>query len=191
MRLSSAVETYTQLKLAGSETAIALLERYLAMRGAGAGKTMFTFGVTGSRAQCKSALQLALRMSRKYGGVSTGTLLGKKWEHGRFRSPCLRHGLWDSGFAVDTMETAVDWARVPEAAAGIESAIAGALAEQGIRARLHPPVPYVRQGSSIYTTYIFRCGSSYQESTVALGTTEGGRAERLSGTAALSVTSTV
>ena len=164
MRLSNAVETYTQLKLAGSETAIAVLERYLAMRGASAGKTMFTFGVTGSRAQCKSALQLALRMSRKYGGVSTGTLLGKKWEHGRFRSPYLRHGLWDSGFAVDTMETAVDWARVPEAAAGIESAIAGALAELGesVHAFTHLSHMY-GQGSSIYTTYIFRCGSSYQE----------------------------
>ncbi|MEE4146455.1 MAG: FAD-binding oxidoreductase [Halieaceae bacterium] len=164
MRMSNAIETFTQLKLAGSEKAIALLEKYLAARGAGADKVMFTFGVTGSRAQCKSALKLTNRISKRHGGVGTGTLLGKKWEHGRFRTPYLRHGLWEAGFAVDTMETAIDWSRVHEAAAGIELAIANALEAEGesVHAFTHLSHMY-GQGSSIYTTYIFRCGSSYEQ----------------------------
>ena len=164
MRLSNTIETFTQLKLAGSGTAISLLEKYLALRGAGDSKTMFTFGVTGSRAQCRSALALVNAIAHRCGGVGTGTLLGKKWEHGRFLSPYLRHGLWDAGYAVDTMETAIDWVRVPGAPAAIEAAICGALADEreAVHAFTHLSHIYP-QGSSVYTTYIFRCGSSYAQ----------------------------
>lgn len=164
MRLSNKIETFTQLKLAGNEKAIAILEKFLKFRGAGDDKTMFTFGVTGSAAQCKSALKLATQMARRHGGVSTGTLLGKKWEHGRFRSPYLRHGLWEAGFAVDTMETAIDWVRVPEATAGIETAITDALKPLGESVHAFSHLSHIYgQGSSIYTTYIFRFGDSYED----------------------------
>ncbi|GAB5453242.1 MAG: FAD-binding oxidoreductase [Halioglobus sp.] len=164
MRLSNAVETDTQLRLAGGGSAVAVLEKYLALRGAGDGKVMFTFGVTGTRAQCKSARGLALKMCKPCGGVNTGTLLGKKWEHSRFRSPYLRHGLWDAGYAVDTMETAIDWVRVPEAVEIIQSDIAAALADEGetVHAFTHLSHLYP-QGSSIYTTYVFRCAQNYAE----------------------------
>jgi alkyldihydroxyacetonephosphate synthase len=164
MRLSNTIETFTQLKLAGSGTAIRLLEKYLSLRGAGDNKTMFTFGVTGSRAQCKAALALANDYARQYGGVGTGTLLGKKWEHSRFRSPYLREGLWDAGYAVDTMETAIDWIRVPDAPAKMEAAIAGALAAENETVHAFTHLSHIYpQGSSVYTTYIFRCGSSYAQ----------------------------
>ena len=164
MRLSNKVETVTQLKLAGGERAIAVLEKYLDFRGVGEDKTMFTFGVTGTRGQCKSALKLTMKIAKRHGGVGTGTLLGKKWEHSRFRSPYLRHGLWDAGFAVDTMETAIDWVRVPEAVDGIQADIASALEDEDepVHAFTHLSHMY-GQGSSIYTTYIFRCGSSYDQ----------------------------
>ena len=164
MRLSNTIETFTQLKLAGSGMAIRLLEKYLDLRGAGASKTMFTFGVTGSRAQCKSALGLALGIARRHGGVNTGTLLGKKWEHGRFRAPYLRQRLWEAGFAVDTMETAIDWVRVPGAPAVIEAAITTALAQEQETVQAFTHLSHIYpQGSSVYTTYIFRCGSTYAQ----------------------------
>jgi alkyldihydroxyacetonephosphate synthase len=164
MRLSNQIETFTQLKLAGSERIIGLLEKFLRLRGAGAEKVMFTFGVTGSRGQCQSAFRLTQQIAKRYGGVGAGPALGKKWEHSRFRSPYLRHGLWESGYAVDTMETAIDWVRVPEAAAGIQADITNALADEGeaVHAFTHLSHFY-SQGSSIYTTYIFRCGNSYDE----------------------------
>ncbi|OUS27667.1 FAD-binding oxidoreductase [Gammaproteobacteria bacterium 45_16_T64] len=164
MRLSNQVETYTQLKLAGNEQVIALLEKLLDFRGAGDEKSMFTFGVTGSKAQCKSALKLATQIAKRHGGVNTGTLLGKKWEHSRFRSPYLRHGLWDAGFAADTMETAIDWVRIPGAVAGVEKAIAAALEDEGESVHVFTHLSHMYgQGSSLYTTYIFRCGDSYEE----------------------------
>ena len=129
MRLSNPIETFTQLKLAGSGAAIALLEKYLAVRGAKEGKVMFTFGTTGSHAQCQSVLSQVRKLARGYGAVGAGGSLGKRWEHSRFRSPYLRHGLWDAGYAVDTMETAVDWARVPAAAEAIEGDVREALAD--------------------------------------------------------------
>jgi alkyldihydroxyacetonephosphate synthase len=164
MRLSNGIETFTQLKLAGDERVIALLEKFLSLRGAGEEKVMFTFGVTGSKGQCKSALKLTRQIARRYGGVGAGPALGKKWEHSRFRSPYLRHGLWDAGYAVDTMETAIDWVRVPEAVDGIQTSIANALQDDGetVHAFAHLSHMY-GQGSSIYVTYIFRCGDGYDE----------------------------
>jgi alkyldihydroxyacetonephosphate synthase len=62
------------------------------------------------------------------------------------------------------METAVDWAKVNEAMQGIEAAIAGALADEGERMIVYSHLSHVYgQGSSIYTTYLFRCGDSYEE----------------------------
>lgn len=164
MRLSNSIETFTQLKLAGSARVISLLEKFLGLRGAGDGKVMFTFGVTGSTGQCQAALKLTRKITRRYGGVGAGPMLGKKWEHSRFRSPYLRHGLWDNGYAVDTMETAVDWVRVPEAVAGIQGSIAAALQDEdeSVHAFTHLSHMY-GQGSSIYTTYIFRCGATYAD----------------------------
>lgn len=164
MRLSNQLETYTQLKLAGGERVIGLLEAFLKMRGAGDEKTMFTFGVTGSKGQCAAALKLTRQIAKRYGGVGAGSVLGKKWEHSRFRSPYLRHGLWDEGYAVDTMETAVDWIRVPDAAAAIQKDITHSLQDEGeiVHAFTHLSHMY-GQGSSVYTTYIFRCGKTYEE----------------------------
>lgn len=162
MRLSNAIETFTQLKLAGSPSVIALLEKFLSLRGAGADKVMFTFGVTGSKAQCKSALALTRRIAKRHGAVGAGPALGKKWEHSRFRTPYLRDKLWEAGYAVDTMETAIDWLRVPEAVDGIQRSIANALQDSGepVHAFTHLSHLY-SQGSSIYVTYIFRCAESY------------------------------
>lgn len=164
MRLSNPRETWTQLKLAGHTAAIGALERYLSLRGAKAEKCMFTFGVTGSKAACKSALALASPIIKHYEGVTTGTLLGKKWEENRFRSPYLRHGLWELGYAADTLETAVDWARVPATVEAIEQAINNTLKSAGEKIHVFTHLSHVyNQGSSIYTTYVFRCAKTYEE----------------------------
>jgi alkyldihydroxyacetonephosphate synthase len=94
--------------------------------------------------------------------VTTGTLLGKKWQHSRFRSPYLRETLWDLGYVVDTLETAVDWPRVK----GMVGAIEGALQEAAgaTPAHMFTHLSHVYpQGSSVYTTYLFPMASSYEE----------------------------
>lgn len=164
MRLSNATETWTQLTLAGHPNAIALLERYLGLLGAKSKKCMFTFGVTGNKAFCKSTLAQASHIIKRHNGVTTGTVLGKKWQENRFRSPYLRHGLWEQGYAVDTVETAVDWARVPATVDAIESALNNTLTSSGEKIHVFTHLSHIYgQGSSIYTTYVFRCAQTYAE----------------------------
>ena len=72
---------------------------------------------------------------------------------------CIR----DRGYIVDTMETAVDWSKVSEAAENIEEAIRMALDDEGEQVHAYTHLSHVYgQGSSIYTTYLFRIGESFE-----------------------------
>jgi alkyldihydroxyacetonephosphate synthase len=166
LRLSNARETQTQLVLAGHPGLVSLLKHYLKIRGSGDDRCMLTYGVTGTKAQCGAALRQVNRLIRRSRGITTGTMLGKKWQHSRFRSPYLRETLWELGYVVDTLETATDWRNVTPMVTAIESAIEGALsAQQGdepVHVFTHLSHLYP-QGSSIYTTYLFRMADSYGE----------------------------
>lgn len=164
VRLSNAAETETQLALAGHPGQIGLLERYLALRGASAGKCMLTFGITGNRSQNAASLRQARRLLRGFGGVFTGTLLGRKWAEGRFRFPYLREALWQAGYVVDTLETATDWRNVASLMGKVEGVLREGLAEQGEQVHVFTHLSHVYgQGSSLYTTYVFRPGTRYAE----------------------------
>lgn len=162
LRLSNAVETHTQLQLAGKPALVGALTRYLALRGIKEGMCMLTFGVTGSKTSCRFQLQEAKRFIRAQQGLYTGTALGKRWEASRFQSPYFRHGLWELGYAVDTFETAADWSKVPQLANNMEAAIKEAADETPVHVFTHLSHVY-SQGSSIYTTYVFPCAQSYAE----------------------------
>ncbi len=164
MRLSNAVETETQLKLAGHESMIALLETYLGARGARKGKCMMTFGLTGSKSQCKAAMRQMRKLMSQYDAVYTGTKLGAKWAENRFRAPYLRESLWEVGYAVDTLETATDWVNVDTLLDSIEHTLREGLREEGEKVHVFTHLSHVYpQGSSIYTTYVFRTAKTYAE----------------------------
>lgn len=171
MRLSNEIETASHLKLAGHDTAVKYLEKYLHLRGVTKNnttgkseKTMFTFGITGSKAQCKSALKISKNLIAKHNGVYIGTALGKHWQHSRFRSPYLRQGFWDAGIIVDTMETCVDWSALPNAVKTIESAIRHALNEANETIHVFTHLShFYGQGCSIYTTFLFRMDENYEK----------------------------
>ena len=38
--------------------------------------------------------------------------MGNAWKRSRFQSAYLRNTLWDLGYAVDTLETAITWDKV-------------------------------------------------------------------------------
>lgn len=164
LRVSNAVETQTHLVLAGHPGLVGWLERYLRIRGVGDGKCMVTFGTTGSKAQCRAALAQANAVISAHGGVNAGTPLGRKWESTRFRSPYLRHGLWEHGYAVDTLETSADWKNVPALVDAIEQSLREAAGGFGEKIHVFTHLSHMYpQGSSIYTTYVFRCAASYAE----------------------------
>ena len=162
LRLSSAEETETQLALVGHPGQIKWLERYLGWRGAGAGKCMLTFGITGNARQNAASLRQTRRVLGRAGGVFTGALLGKKWEEHRFRSPYFREGLWRLGYVVDTLETATDWSNVNALLGKIEHNLSGGLQADGEKVHVFTHLSHVYgQGSSIYITYIFRLAATY------------------------------
>lgn len=164
LRLSNAVETETQLALAGHPRLIGTLERFLSLRGAGTGKCMMTFGVTGSRRQCRNALQEARSLCKAHKGVYTGTRLGDKWAAKRFTMPYLREALWQMGYAVDTLETATDWDNVDNLLGLIETNLREGLADKQENTHVFTHLShFYGQGCSIYTTYVFRVGDSYEE----------------------------
>ncbi len=49
--------------------------------------------------------------------------LGKEWIKKRFLSPYLRNTLWDLGYALDTLETALPWDRLEKGREEILKAI--------------------------------------------------------------------
>lgn len=158
LRLSTATETETTLRLAGHPRAVAVLERLLAARGAGEEKAMLVFGATGSHTRVRQALRAAGTLIRRYSGVQIARqYLGAQWRHSRFRTPYLRNTLWEMGYAVDTMETAVTWDRVPAALEAIENAVRTAASTQNAPAHVFTHISHVyRNGASLYTTLVFR-----------------------------------
>ena len=162
LRLSNAEETRTHLMLAGHEKMVAVLHRYLSLRGCRNEKCMITFGVTGEKTQVRHTLATVKKRIRAAGGTVVGELLGKKWEESRFRSPYLRHGLWEHGYVVDTLETAVDWNQVTPAMKAMEQAVRDNVGD-GEKVHVFTHLSHLYpQGSSIYTTYVFRCSDSYR-----------------------------
>ena len=89
---------------------------------------------------------------------------GKQWHKGRFRTPYLRNTLWEKGYAIDTLETAVSWNKIDTALAAIETAIHDGLADIDERVHVFTHLSHVYpQGASIYTTYLYRLADDPDE----------------------------
>ncbi|WP_324668829.1 FAD-binding protein [Geochorda subterranea] len=157
VRLSTPGETATTLAMAGHERALRLLERWVALRGAGPDKCLLILGATGWRSHVRRALARALAICADHRGVYAGRTFGREWVRQRFRAPYLRNTLWEMGYAVDTLETAGTWVQVPGLVTAVERALQGALEAEGERVYVFTHLSHVyRQGSNVYTTYLFR-----------------------------------
>jgi len=157
VRTSTPAETWTNLALAGHERTLAVLRRYLTARGAGPGRCMVLLGLVGRRRVMAATFAEVLTIARGYGAVQAPSTFGRQWHRNRFRTPYLRNTLWDAGYAVDTLETAVAWDRVPAMAASLAPALRRGLADEGERVHAFTHLSHVYPtGSSLYTTYVFR-----------------------------------
>ncbi len=157
LRLSNAVETRTNLSMAGHPVLIKNLERYLSWRGCGVAKCVLMLGVSGEAAAARYALKNAKRMLKRRGAVYIGTAIGNKWAANRFKGPYLRNSLWDAGYSVDTLETAVDWPQVKPLMHAMEQAARDAFAHynEPVHAFTHLSHVYA-QGSSIYSQFVWK-----------------------------------
>ena len=161
LRLSNPLETVTMLTLAGHKKLVKALEAYLRLRGCGEGKCMLMIGVSGHKATAKAALRSALAIAR---GVHIGRAMGDKWKQNRFRNVYLRNAAWEHGYVIDTVETAVDWARVTPMMHAVEQAAAETLAACGERVHTYTHLSHLyAQGASVYTTFVYRLSGNYEK----------------------------
>ena len=164
LRLSTATETETTLTMAGHEFLLGSLAKYLALRGAGEEKCMLLMGLSGREAIVKVGRKEALGIANEHRGVYATQTFGKQWTKSRFTSPYLRDTLWDAGYAIDTLETAIDWGGVPALVADIEKHLRGALLNEDefvhVFTHLSRLYPY---GTSIYVQYLFRIADTPEE----------------------------
>ncbi len=164
LRLSTANETITTLALAGHDNLIGAVERMLSFRGLGKEKCMLLLGFSGTAAQVRLNRSEAFDITRSKGGVSAGKTFGQQWHKNRFRTPYLRNTLWELGYGVDTLETAIDWGKTPQMVSMIEAAISEAMSENNEKVHLFTHLSHVYPtGSSVYTTYLFRLANDPEE----------------------------
>lgn len=164
LRLSTARETATTLALAGHETAIGALEALLGLRGLKDEKTMMLMGLVGNNDIMRATRHAALANCAKNDGVHVGRIFGNQWHKNRFKTPYLRNTLWEMGYAIDTLETATTWAKVPETLAAIETAIREGLGEEGERVHVFSHLSHTyASGCSIYVMFLFRMAATHAE----------------------------
>jgi alkyldihydroxyacetonephosphate synthase len=165
VRLSNPKETTINLAFAGHERQLRLLGQYLRLRGIQPKQAcMCLIGFIGSRHMVRSVRREALSILRRHESVSVGKPIGKVWKKNRFRSAYLRNTLWDLGYAVDTLETAVTWDKVNSTMAVIEKSIESCMAQWNESVYVFSHLSHVyRSGSSIYTTYVFRLAETPAE----------------------------
>jgi alkyldihydroxyacetonephosphate synthase len=121
-------------------------------------------GLTGREGVVKVARREALSISGQQRGVQAGRTFGREWVKSRFRTPYLRNTLWEMGYALDTLETATDWARIPAMLDAIENALRSGLESIGERVHVFTHLSHLYPyGSSIYATYLYRIADDPDE----------------------------
>lgn len=157
LRLSDPSESQTSLALSGHDRWLGLLEHGLQSLGYRSSRCLLIYGLTGGRSQVEGAQRHIRATLRAYGALYSGGLLGVRWQRSRFRTPYLRNTLWDLGYALDTLETAVSWSQIPNLVEELRATLSSGLESEGERvlALIHLSHVY-RDGASIYLTYLFR-----------------------------------
>ena len=161
VRLSTPLETATLLALAGGGRGVRVLRAYVGLRKVGPEPCLLLVAASGSEKLVELAVREVGTIVRRHGGTGVGGSLGRQWVRNRFRTPDLRDALWDLGYAIDTLETAVDWRRLADLAAAVGRALRhgleGARDDPAERVHAFSHLSHVYpSGSSLYATYVFR-----------------------------------
>ncbi len=157
LRLSDAAETESTLALSGRDQLVALADRGLRLLAYQGDRALLIAGVTGDKALTRFAKHEAISLARQHGGFAAGSTIGHMWRKSRFYAPYLRNTLWEMGYALDTVETALPWSKVLAAAPAIQTNIRNALRifHEPVLVFAHLSHVYA-DGASIYTTYLWR-----------------------------------
>jgi alkyldihydroxyacetonephosphate synthase len=164
LRLSDPQETETTLILSGKGNLLPYADFGLSKLGYGEQRCLLIMGVTGDKTLASHARRAAIRVCRKYRGLYTGNTIGKAWRKSRFLAPYLRNSLWEVGYALDTLETAVPWDKVNQLKNSIIKSIIKASEKENQRVLVIGHISHVyHTGASIYITYLFRRSADPQD----------------------------
>lgn len=159
VRVSTPLETATTLAMAPHDRSLRLLRGYLHWRRQGPEACLIMVGVTGPDAVIRAVDGEVARIVKAHRGIGVPAL-GNAWRRERFRGPYLRNTLWAAGYAVDTLETAADWSRLPALANALGPALRRGLEVDGERVHAFSHLSHLYpSGSSLYVTYVFRQGT--------------------------------
>lgn len=161
LRLSDAQETETTLALSGKDQLVGLAYGGLRLAGYGDHPCMLIYGLTGDRRSVAFGRSRSASLIRKHGGFLTGNTIGAMWQKSRFTTPYLRNTLWEMGYAVETLETAMPWTDVIETSGAVIEAIKQRAAEFDETPIIYAHLSHVYPtGASIYVTFVFRRGAT-------------------------------
>lgn len=164
VRLSDPAETEVAMAVGLGGHAWAPVARgWLRLRGAGPGSCLLLCGAAGDPREIRQALGESRRFLKAYRAVSLGQGAGQRWLADRFRHPYLRDGLFDLGWATDTLETAASWAALPGLYRAVRLALASTLLDEEVPVLCHISHVY-RDGASLYFTIFFRDAGDPEES---------------------------
>jgi len=164
LRLSDAIETETTLALSGKDKLVTWAGRGLRLLGFGSNRCLLIYGITGDKKSVTLAIEQSSSIIRSQGGIVAGKLIGTQWQKSRFLTPYLRNTLWEFGYAIDTLETAVPWNKVTNLASTLKDSIIKQSENLGIKVLVFGHLSHVyRDGASIYVTYIIPRTSSADE----------------------------
>jgi alkyldihydroxyacetonephosphate synthase len=156
VRLSDPQETRTTLALAGKPGIVQAAGLLLRALGAGDDRCLLILGITSDRRMYSHARALALEITRSTGGISAGAVVGELWRKSRFRSPYLRNSLWEQGYAIDTLETALPWSGIVRTRTAILDALENTFQNRAIRLLAFSHISHIYpDGASIYVTFLY------------------------------------
>ena len=157
MRLSDPLETEATFALAGRPGLVSWADRGLRLVGFGEGRSLLLAAATGEAGRVRQRRAEAHAVIRRHRGLPVGTPIGSMWRRTRFLAPYLRNTLWERGYALDTLETAMPWSCVAAAVDSIRATLTDGLRGENERvlAFVHLSHAYP-DGASLYATYIFR-----------------------------------
>jgi len=159
LRLSNALETTTTLALSGKDKLVQWANRGLSFLRYDEGRCLLIAGFTAEKKDKAAREQFAAARDviRTHAGLWTGTPIGKMWKKSRFLTPYLRNTLWERGYALDTLETAVPWSSVLPTAEETQKVIREGLAEIGEHVLVFAHLSHMyKDGAGIYVTYLYR-----------------------------------
>ena len=157
LRLSDAMETETTFQLSGEERLVDLAKKGLNLFGQGEERCMLIYGLTGNHATNRLADRQLAHFVRKNQGMMVKFYLGEAWMEKRFLTPYLRNTLWDLGYALDTLETALPWDKLQETRKDVLTAIEKGLEDENEPVLVFSHISHVyTNGGSLYITYLYR-----------------------------------